>query len=315
MPKKIILDVDPGVVDALVLPVALFDPEIEVLAVTSVGGNVPAAQTARNLQAIIEFLDPPRLPRLGMGAPSENPSPVDVRHVLGIDGLCGTPLPLAELRSRHPAEKILCDTIRGAPEEVTIIALGPLTNIARALQRDPEIEFLVRQIFMVGGAVEAPGNITAAADFNFYADPWAARTVFQSRLTKTLVPLDVTNPVMLALGDMEMLPDEETRLGMLLRSMLLPAFRAYRQCYGLEGVHVHDVLVYYAALHPEWITTKVMAGDVETQGELTRGMTVFDRRGISEWRKNMEVVVQLNGAKMLRQLFEDLDAVARTMEN
>ncbi|HBT77205.1 MAG TPA: nucleoside hydrolase [Planctomycetaceae bacterium] len=310
MAKKIVLDVDPGIVDAMVLPMALFDPEVDVLAITSVGGNVPAHQTARNLQAIVEFLDPPRLPRLGMGAPPDEASPVDVRHVHGIDGLCGTPLPVAELRSRHPAEKVICDAVRSAPEQVSIIALGPLTNIARALQRDPEIELLTRHIHILGGTVEGPGNITAAADFNFYADPKAARQVIQSRMTKTLVPLDVTNTVMLTLGDLDLFPDEGTRLGSLLRAMLPPAFRAYRQAYGLEGIHIHDLVAYLAALHPEWILTKVMACDVETGEGLTRGMTVFDRRPLPQWRKNIDVVVRIHEREILRQIIKELNEVA-----
>lgn len=315
MTQKIVLDVDPGIVDAMVLALALFDPEVDVLAVTSVGGNVPASQTARNLQALVEYFDPPRLPRLGMGTDPDAPSPIDIRHIHGIDGLCGTPLPVAELRTQHPAEKVLCDAIRQAPGEVTLIALGPLTNLARALQRDPEIALLARQIVILGGTLAGPGNVTPAADFNFYADPLAARTVFRSPVAKTLVPLDMTNPMLMRLGDMDRLPSPETRLGALLQTMLIPAFRAYRQGYGLEGIHIHDLIAYRIALRPECAQVESMAGDVEIDGELTRGMTVFDRRHIPQWRKNLDVVTKLLEPDLLDLLVDELNTTSRRIED
>ncbi|HBT75672.1 MAG TPA: hypothetical protein DEB39_01825 [Planctomycetaceae bacterium] len=205
--------------------------------------------------------------------------------------------------------------MRSAPEQVVLIALGPLTNIARALHRDPEIELLLRHLFILGGTVEGPGNITPAADFNFFVDPVAARTVVQSRLTKTLVPLDVTNDLVFTLDDLDMLPGDDTRLGLLLRTMLLPAFRAYRQSYGLEGIHVHDLVAYLTALHPDWISTKTMACDVETHGELTRGATLFDRRPVAQWKKNMDVVVRVNELEMRHRIIDGLNDVARLIEN
>lgn len=314
MPKKILLDVDPGVVDAMAISLAVFDPTVEIVALTSVGGNVPASLAAKNLQRIIEFLDPPRLPRLGMGSDPDDGLPVDFRHVHGIDGLCGTPLPVAELRTQHPAEKVICDAIRNDPDNVMIICLGPLTNIARAFMRDPELPRLVRHLYITGGSVSSQGNITPCAEFNLYADPLSARHVWKAPCTKTLVPLDVTNRLVFRLGDMERLPDEKTQLGTLLRSLLLPAFNAYRQSYAMEGIHIHDLVTYMVATHPEWIETREMAGDVETKGRLTRGMTIFDQRPVPEWSKNIDVVTEVDDRAILDEIISALGHSAAQMD-
>jgi purine nucleosidase len=314
MPKKILLDADPGVVDAVALCMAIFDPTVEIVALTSVSGNVPAAQTAKNLQAIVEFLDPPRLPRLGMGTDPDDGPAVDARHVYGIDGLAGTPLPVAELLTPHSAEKVICDAVRRDPENVMVICLGPLTNIARAFIRDPELPQLIRHLYISGGSVSAIGNITPSAEFNIFADPEAAATVFHSRCTKTLVPLDATNPILLTPAHLEQLPDEKRRFGTLLHSMLHPAIEAYRDCYGLKGMHIHDLITYLVATNPSWAETREMACDVELDGTLTRGMTVFDQRNQPHWANNIEVVVSVKEVEIKRQIISTLNAIADQME-
>ncbi|MGQ9576649.1 MAG: nucleoside hydrolase [Thermoguttaceae bacterium] len=306
MQKKVILDVDPGIDDAMAMAMALFDPGLEVVAVTAVGGNVPPQQATRNVQAIIEQLDPPRLPRVGAASAPDRGLPVDSRHLYGVDGLGDVGLQVAELRTQHPSEKIICDEVRAAPEAVTIVALGPLTNIARAFQRDPQLPYMVGRIVMMGGTVAGPGNITPAAEFNVYCDPESARTVFRSPSTKTLIPLDVTNRVVLTFDFLNQLPDETTRVGRLLRRIIPPAFRAFRQESGIEGIHAHDSVALLAVTHPELFVTQEMAGDVETKGDLTLGATVFDRRRIPAWRYNMEVAVDLDVARLTEQIVRNL---------
>jgi purine nucleosidase len=312
MARKVILDVDPGIDDAMALGMAMFHPELEVVAVTAVAGNVPADQATRNVQAIIEQLDPPRWPRVGVASPPDHGLPVDGRRVHGIDGLGGANFEVAELRTRHPAEKIIIDEVRAAPEAVTLVALGPLTNVARAFQRDPELPSLVGQIVMMGGAVKAPGNITPAAEFNIYCDPQSARAVFRAPSTKTLIPLDVTNRVMLTFDLFNQLPDETTKVGAFLRTILPPAFRAYRQQFGLEGIHVHDSVALTSLIAPELFTLEEMAGDVETMGELTVGQTVFDRRRVPAWRHNMAVAVDMEASRVIDTIIRSLiDAADR----
>src|SRR5262249_7219311 len=150
MPRKVILDVDPGIDDAVALALALFDPRLEVVAVTAVAGNVSAEQATRNVQTIIEQLDPPRLPRIGAAVEPERAAPVDARHIHGADGLGNADFPVAELHQRHPSEKVIADEIRAAPDSVTIIALGPLTNVASALRRDPTLAGQIGHLLVTG---------------------------------------------------------------------------------------------------------------------------------------------------------------------
>ena len=311
MAKKVILDVDPGIDDAMAICIALFDPSIEVVAITAVGGNVAPDQATRNVQAIVEQLDPPRLPRLGAASPPENGLPVDARHLFGIDGLGNAGFNVAELLSPHPSEKIICDAVRADPNAVTIVALGPLTNLARAFQRDPELASLVGEIVIMGGAVSGPGNITPAAEFNIYCDPQSARAVFRSLSTKTLIPLDITNRIVLSFDLFNKLPDESTAVGRFLQKILPPAFRAYRQQFGLEGIHVHDSVALMAMLYPKLFTTKEMGGDVETVGELTMGTTVFDRRPMPAWRSNMDVAVDMDVPKVMQRIIDGLTSAAK----
>src|SRR6185437_1377335 len=231
---------------------------------------------------------------------------VDSRAIFGADGLGNANFPVAELHHQHPAEKVITDEIRMAPEAVTIIALGPLTNIANAFRRDPSLADQVGQLIIMGGAVKGPGNITPAAEFNMFCDPVAAREVFRSRTTKTLVPLDVTNQVVMTYDLLDQLPDESTNAGRFLRHVLPFAFRSHRQLLGLEGVLLHDAVAIVAALNPELFTTERLAGDVETQGELTLGATVFDRRHAPEWRANMDVATGVDSAAVI-------DAVMRAL--
>lgn len=304
MPRKIIIDCDPGIDDAMALAMAMFHPDLEVVAVTSVGGNVPIETASRNVRALIEYLDPPRWPRIGFGMPPDRPLPVEGRYASGIDGMGGVQLPVAELLSSHPAEKVIVDTVRDAPDEVTLVSLGPLTNVARAFHRDPELPGMLQELVIIGGAVASAGNVTPAAEFNIYCDPRAAAAVFLAPCHKRLIPLDATNQVMLSFDAFDRMPDETSRAGRLLRGSLVPAFRDYRQQYGFEGLHVHDSVGMVSLVHPQLFTFEKLAGAVETEGRLTAGMTLFDRRRIPAWRPNLSVAMDLDEEAVLRKIIE-----------
>lgn len=295
MARKVIIDCDPGIDDAVAVCLALFEPRLDVVAVTATAGNVSAYQATRNVQAILERLDPPRLPRIGLATPAENVPAVDGRRIHGDDGLGNSGFAVSELHHQRPSEKIICDEVRAAPGDVTIVALGPLTNLARAFRRDPELPMLVDRLIMTGGSVSGIGNVTAAAEFNIYCDPVSARAVFRSKTTKTLIPLDVTRQVAFDLNLIDEMPGERTRAGFFLRRVVPFAFRAYHQL-GQESIYLHDAVTLVAALHGELFETVEMAGDVETAGELTAGATIFDRRPKPQWRPNMEVAVGVDVA-------------------
>ncbi len=294
MARKVIIDCDMGTDDAVALCLSLFDNRLDIVALTATEGCVTADQANNNLQAILAELDPDRYPRLGMAVAADDAPPINTSYLYGSDGLGNAGFEVSKLQHLHPSEKLIIDTVRDNPNEVTIVCLGPLTNLARAFRRDPALPGMIDRIVISGGTVSGPGNITAAAEFNFYFDPQSARSVFQSKTTKTLIPLDITSQVNFGFDVMSELPAESNRTGSFLRNILPFAFRSYRQQLGHEGINLNDVVGMLAVLEPGMFQFEEMNGDVEIDGELTRGATIFDRRVPTESRPNMEVAVGLN---------------------
>ena len=181
MARKVIIDCDPGIDDAVAISMALFDPRIDVVAVTATAGNVPAEQASRNVQAIIERLDPPRFPRWVLRRSRRACAGIDNRFMHGDDGLGNQGLVVSRLHHQHPSEKVICDAVRAEPHNVTLICLGPLTNVARAFQRDPELPVLVDRLVISGGCVDGIGNVTAAAEYNMFLTPTVRGPCFDRR--------------------------------------------------------------------------------------------------------------------------------------
>ncbi|HEY1065094.1 MAG TPA: nucleoside hydrolase [Pirellulales bacterium] len=310
MARKIIIDTDAGIDDAIALTMALFDERLDVLAVTAVGGNVGAEQATQNVQAIINLLDPPKLPRIGKAVEPESGPTIRAHHVWGKDGLGDSDFPVVELHNLHTSDKILYEEVKAHPHEVTILTIGPLTNIATVIQRDPDWLSLVGELVIMGGAVESPGNITPTAEFNIYSDPDSARLVFKSPVPKTLVPLDVTHKLVVPFDFLQSLPDESSRAGMLLHQLIPFAFRTHRQVFGIEGMYAHDAIALTAALSSELFEMKEMSGDVETLGELTLGATIFDRRSRASSRPNMTVARNLKTEQVYDEIQRSLQRAA-----
>jgi purine nucleosidase len=229
----------------------------------------------------------------------------------GEDGLGNAGFAISRLHHQHPSEKIICDEVRAAPNRVTLVCLGPLTNVARAFQRDPDLPGVLHRLVMMGGSVGAVGNVTPAAEFNMYFDSMSAQTVFRSPVTKTLVPLDATRLIEFTLSFVDDLPPENTRVGTFLRRVLPFIFRAYHQRLGQESIHLHDAVALVAVLRPELFDFVEMAGDVETEGELTLGATVFDRRPNPQWRPNMDVAMSTDVEQVKECIRRSLTAAGR----
>ena len=311
MAKKVIIDVDPGIDDAIALAIALFDPGLDVLAVTATGGNVSPEQATTNLQAIITYLDPPRTPRIGIA--SENAHmPERALSMHGPDGLGGLNLPAVPLHGSHAAEKVMWETIKSHPREVTLLSLGPPTNLARLIRRDPSIVELLGDTILCGGTLHANGAASPVADFNFYCDPFAARQVISEPFRKSLVPLETTSQVAFGLEMLEQLPDAFTSAGKIFRRMLSHAFRAHRQLLGSEGIHLHDVVALVAVTNPELFRQETVAADVETAGEITAGMLVIDRRHTRRWKPNLDVFTDCDSSAVKDCILRGLRTAAKT---
>ena len=290
MARKVIIDCDPGIDDAVALIIALFDPRLDVVAVTTSAGTVLADQSAQNVQSLIEKLDPPRFPRVGLGTDPEDAPVLDESELHGADGLGN--LGLARIDRQHlmPSDKLIVDRIKSDPGRVTILSLGPLTGIARAMQRDPSIISQIDRIVVVGGAVPGEGDITPAAEFNMYFDPVSANRVLRSATTKTLLPLEIAQQVRFDLDLLSILPLKYTRAGGLLQPMLSHMFRSYRQLRGMETIFLKGVIGVAYLLEPELFQCDQHSVAVEEQGTLTRGATIVDRRPQASVSRDLEII-------------------------
>lgn len=289
MAHKVILLADPGIDGAFAITLALFDPQLEVLGLAATAGNVSAEQATRNVQVLVEQMDPVRWPRIGAALPGEYD--IDGKHLHGPNGLGGVEFPCAQLHHPHPSDKLLTDLVRQHPREVTVIALGPLTVLARAMDRDPELPALVGRLVCVGGSITEPGNAGPVSEFHFACDPLAARQVLRCGAPVTLLPLDLMRKVLFSPTDLLNLPAPESPRCRLLRKIVPFAIGASARLYGIEGFHLKDVLGVAAVALRGAVSTRPMAVDVETRGELTRGMSVVDARSEVQAKPNVDVGV------------------------
>jgi inosine-uridine nucleoside N-ribohydrolase len=276
MPRKVVLVADPGIDTAFALAVALADPTLDVLAILPSAGNVSAAQATANVGTVIGHLDPAKWPRTAAALAVE--FPLDGTALHGADGLGNTHLPHPDRHQQMPADKVLCEVVHEHPREVTVVCLGPATTIARAFDRDPDLPSLVDRLVLVGGCWKEPGNVGPASEFHFYLDPESARRCLRVGLMPTVVPLDVTRRLVLSPTELLELPNPDSRTCQFLRKIVPFGIRASSHLYGIEGMHLKDVLGVAAVALPGCVTTEERAADIETRGELTRGMLVVDAR-------------------------------------
>jgi len=307
--RKLIIDLDPGIGDALAAVVALVDPAVDLLALTACAGAVSGPVASRNLQAIVAHVDPPKWPRLGSsraGLPTVDLAPGIWEPWLGglhgPTGLGDLELPPAQLANPHESPRVLIDLARQHPGEITLLTLGPLTNVAAAMELAPEFAGLLAGLVVCGGAVACGGDVTAAAESNLFLDPEAAQRVLALRELKTLVPLDATARVMLDLEQSVRITGGDSAANRFLRRLLPISFRTHRQLLGLEGLRLAEVAALCVALQPGSCRTQPLAVTVETQGEQTRGAVIADRRAAFGSRPNAEVVWEIDSTRVLDHL-------------
>jgi purine nucleosidase len=282
-----------GTDDAVALCMLLFDDRFEITAITATEGCVAAEQANINLQAVLTLIDPDRYPRIGLATAFEKAPAIDTRFLYGDDGLGNANFDVSIPQNAKPAEKLIIDTVRANPGDVTILCLGPLTNLARAFRRDPQLPSMVDRIVMTGGSLTGSGNITPAAEFNFYFDPESAREILMSRTTKILLPLDVSADVKFDIGVLNDMPQGGSRVGDFLDRVLPYVFRANRQQLGLEQISLNDAVGALTLLEPQLFEFETFGADVEVDGTLTRGVLVLDRRERPEWRANVNIATSV----------------------
>ena len=272
MSTRIILDCDPGIDDALAIAFAHGHPGIDLVGVTTVAGNVGLAKTTANALAVCEFIGAAGTPvTAGCAGPLLRPA-LDARQVHGDSGLGGAtlPPPAASPAAGHAIDYII-DTVGAARGEITLVATGPLTNIALAVRREPRLADWVREFVIMGGSA-GRGNVTPAAEYNIWADPEAAAAVFRAGWTVTMLGLDVT----LRTGATAAVLQQMSQLGPLGTELLRPALEQYRSVSEPGGPPVHDVCAVAWVAQPELFGLVPARVQVELAGQLTAGMTVTD---------------------------------------
>lgn len=310
MPRKIIIDTDPGQDDAAAIFLALASPEtLEVLGITTVAGNVPLSLTQKNARIVCDWAGKPETKVFaGCDAPMKRPL-VTAEHVHGKTGLDGPdplPAPVMPLQDQHAVDFII-DTLRAGPAgTVTLCTLGPLTNIGTAFSRAPDIIERVQEIVMMGGAYFEVGNITPAAEFNIYVDPDAADIVFRSGRPLTVMPLDVTHKALTTKPRVEAMRSLGTPAGTAMAEMLDFFERFDVEKYGSEGAPLHDPCVIAYLLQPDLFTGRHVNVQIETQSELTLGMTVADYWGVTDHKPNAMFMQDINADAFFNLLTERL---------
>ena len=299
-PKPVILDVDPGHDDAVAIMMACGSPGLDLRAVTTVAGNATLPKTTRNALRVLSLIGRTDVP---VAAGAARPLARELRtaeDIHGESGLDGPEIPEAAFVARElEAVELIADTLRRAPEPVTLIPVGPLTNVAAFLRKHPDLKDRVSGVSLMGGSMGL-GNTTPAAEFNIYVDPEAAREVFESGLPITMSGLDVTHQA--GAG-----PAERDRLrgiggvGGVVAGFLDFFAGTYERIYGFDAPPLHDPVAVAAVLEPGLLRTRAMRVDVECESDLTRGETVCDFHGVTGKRANAEVGIGLD-----REAFFDL---------
>ncbi|VVT28696.1 nucleoside hydrolase [Hoeflea sp. EC-HK425] len=291
-PRKIIIDTDPGQDDAAAIMLALASPELEVLGVTAVAGNVPLALTARNAGIVTEICG---RSDISVYAGADRPLArklVTAEHVHGKTGLDGIDLfePARPLETVHAVDFII-ETLRREPAgTVTLCPLGPLTNIATVIERAPDVVERIKEIVLMGGGYFEGGNITPSAEFNIYVDPEAAKIVFGTGVAITMMPLDVTHKVLTTRVRVERLRANGNRPSVAMADMLEFFERFDEEKYGTDGGPLHDPTVIAWLIDPGMFSGRSCNVEIETGSDLTLGATVVDWWKVTGRTENAFVV-------------------------
>ncbi|HEB29262.1 MAG TPA: nucleoside hydrolase [Spirochaetes bacterium] len=295
--KKIILDCDPGHDDMVAIILACASDGLDILGITTVAGNQTGDKTLLNALKTLTLIGEKNIPVAGGFDRPLTGKLVTAPHIHGLSGLDGADLPDPEIKPlKIHAVDFIELTLMKADEKVTVIATGPLTNIAVLLLKSAQIKEKIERIIIMGGAVYE-SNITPSAEFNIYVDPEAAGIVLNSGIPVTMVTLDVSNKAIFTLEDIDNIKSLNGKVSRVVSGLLRFFAEANIKSFGFEGAPLHDPITVAYAVDPDIIETELYHVDIETKGEYTRGKTVVDVYGVTKKNTNAEISVSLDLAR------------------
>lgn len=313
MPKRILFDTDPGIDDACAILLALASPEVSVEGLSIVHGNCSLEQGTTNALAILELANAAHIPvARGCELPLVQPSFLapETHGDTGL-GYAELPAPRAKPTPRHGVD-FLIERILASPGKITLVALGPLTNVALAIRQEPRIVEALKEIIVMGGALRYEGNTTALAEFNTYVDPHAAHIVYHAGIPTTLVPLDVTYQCILTPGDVRRLRETDSPI----TKFVADATRFYMEFHDefqkIEGCVINDPLALALTFAPELCTYQNLPVDVDLSGGISMGKTVADFYNYTKKPANMRVALGVRVRDFLDLFVERIRHLART---
>ena len=313
MPKRIIIDTDPGVDDAFTFLLALASPEIQLEALTTTQGNVTLEKATRNALSVLELGKASHIPvAAGSVLPLVNPlrASADVHGKSGI-GNSNLPEPSAKTVPQHAVDYLI-ERVLAEPGELSIFPIGPLTNIAMAIRKEPKFAKAVKELVIMGGAVTENGNVTPLAEFNIYVDPHAAHIVFHAGIPITLIPLDVTHKTLLRQEHVDRLMKIDSPVTRFIKDAVEIYFQfSYER--GFTGCALHDPLTLATIIAPELLTLKEYYVDVDHSTGVAMGKTFADIFNVTKKPANMKVAIDVRGDDFIELFVQRMETLARTI--
>ena len=310
MPERIIIDTDPGVDDAFTFLLALASPEIQLEALTTTQGNVTVEKATRNALSVLELAHAGHIP---VAQGSLLPLIQPLRASPAIHGESGIgnsrlPAPKAKPLQKHAVDYLI-ERVLAEPGELSIFPIGPLTNIAMAIRKEPRFGKAVKQLVIMGGAIQEGGNMTPLAEFNIYVDPHAAHIVFHSGIPITLIPLDVTHKCLLKQEHMDRLMKTDLPVTRFIRDAMEVYLKASLEL-GHEGCALHDPLTLATIIAPELLTLKEYYVDVDISGGVSMGKTFADIFNVAKKPANMRVGLDVRGEEFIELFLQRMEELS-----
>src|SRR5215211_3399140 len=312
MPKKIVFDTDPGIDDACAILLALASPELSVEGLSIVHGNCSLEQATTNALSILELAHSSHTPvAKGCELPLVQP-PLLAPETHGDTGLGYAKLPEPQTgpKMQHGID-FLIEKVMSQPGEVTLVAIGPLTNVALAIRQEPHFVNAVGELIIMGGAIRYEGNTTALAEFNTYVDPHAAHIVYHAGIPTTLVPLDVTYHCILTLGDIQKMRQVDSPITRFVEDATRFYMEFHDEYQGIQGCVINDPLALALAFAPELCTYREMPVDVDISGGISMGKTIGDFYNYGRKPVNMKVALEVKSRDFIELFLERISSLAQ----